>query len=175
MATDLRTDEKLQSPQVSTRAMLGVAVAVLMLLALAVGVLNAVYYWLVPVQSFPAPEQFPQPRVQAGQAEQLRRLEADQMGRLNAYRWTDRQQGLVQIPIGRAMQLLAGEGGQAWAPLISSQSLSAPGAAAERALTPQAQPPAGGADQPTSSSQAPDHGPPNTSNAAQPGPNGGIP
>lgn len=143
MAIEWHGDEKFQSPAVNTRPILLSALAALVLLAGAIGGLQAIYYWQVPVQSLPAPEQFPQPRVQTGQAEQLRRIESEQMSRLVGYHWVDRQQGLVQIPIERAMALLAKEGVQAYAPLVPAQALSAPTAGAERLMTPErAGPPA---------------------------------
>lgn len=144
MAIESQSDERMESPQVSLRPLLFAALGVLMLLASAVGILEAIYHWQVPVKSYPAPEQFPQPRVQTGQVGQLHRLEAEQTQRLQQYKWVDRKQGLIQIPIDRAMQLLAGEGNQAYAPLISAQSLASPSAGAERLITPQAQPSPGG-------------------------------
>lgn len=138
MAIELHSDEKFQSPAVATRPVLLAALGALLLLAAAIGGLQAIYDWQVPVQHYPAPEQFPQPRVQSGQVEQRERIEAKQKSRLTGYRWVDRAQGLVQIPIERAMQLLAAEGMQAYAPLAPAQALSSPSAGAERLMTPQA-------------------------------------
>jgi hypothetical protein len=128
--------EKFQPPAVAPRPILLSALAALILLAAAIGGLQAVYYWQVRVQTFPAPEQFPEPRVQTGQSEQLRRIQAEQMSRLQGYHWVDQKQGLVQIPIERAMSLLVAEGAQAYAPLAPPQALSTPSAGAERLMTP---------------------------------------
>ena len=43
-----------------------------------------------------------------------------QRQRLTGYAWVDRSQGLVRIPIGRAMDLIAARGADAYAPLDSS-------------------------------------------------------
>jgi hypothetical protein len=131
MAIESHRDEKLQSPAVATRPVLLSGLGALLLLAGAIGVLAAIYSRQVSMQHYPAPEEFPQPRVQTGQKEQLQRLEAEQRKRLTEYRWVDRTQGIVQIPIERAMEILAGEGMQAYAPL------SSPTAGAERLIAPE--------------------------------------
>lgn len=136
MALESHSDEKLQSPAVATRPVLLLALGALLLLAAAIGGLQAVYYWQVPVQHYPAPEAFPQPRVAPRETDELRQLEAKQKSRLEGYHWVDRQQGLVQIPIERAMQLLAQEGKQAYAPLVPGAALSSPQAGAQRLTTP---------------------------------------
>ncbi len=138
MAIEAHGSERFESPQVSKRAVLLSALGFLLLLASAIGMLQAVYYRQVPLQQLPAPEKFPQPRVQAGEREQLQQLEAEQTSRLTAYQWVDRKAGLVQIPIERAMQLLAVEGMQAYAPLARAEALSSPTAGAERLVTPPA-------------------------------------
>jgi hypothetical protein len=152
MASESHGDERFESPEVRIRTVLLNGLGVLLLLMLAIWMLGAVYYWQVPVQSFPAPEQFPAPRVQTGQRQQLQRLESEQESRLTSYRWLDQKQGLVQIPIERAMQILAAEGMQAYAPLAPAQALSSPSAGAERLMTPQTQSPpasaAGGSSAP---------------------------
>jgi len=140
MAIEARSKERLESPQVHTGYVLLWALAFLAILGTAIAMLDGVYYRQVRVQSFPAPRQFPQPRVQTGQRAQLRALQKQQQSRLNAYRWVDRKNGLIQIPIDRAMQILAREGTQAYAPLAPAQALSSPGAGAERLMTPQAAP-----------------------------------
>ena len=143
MAIESHADEWLVSPQVRTRNVLLSALAFLMLLGAAIGLLDVIYYRQIPIQSFPAPETFPQPRVQTGQRAQLRDLQKQQLSRLHGYRWVDRENGLIEIPIVRAMQLLAGEGMQAYASLAPAPALSVPAAGAERLQTPQAAAPGG--------------------------------
>ncbi|MGB6537817.1 MAG: hypothetical protein WBF58_17845 [Xanthobacteraceae bacterium] len=143
MATETHGDERLESPQVGMRGVLLWAAAFLAILAVAIVLLQAIYYRQVPVQSYPAPKDFPQPHVQTGQRAQLRLLQRAQVKRLTGYRWVDRKAGVLAIPIERAMQILAAEGMQAYAPLAPAQALSSPSAGAERLITPQAAPPPG--------------------------------
>lgn len=136
MAIESPGTEKLESPEVETRVVLLAALGVLVLVLGTVGVLGAIYYREVSVQRLPTPEKFPQPRVESKERQERLRIEAGQAARLAGYRWIDRKEGIVQIPIERAMQLLAGEGMQAYAPLASAQALSSPTAGAQRIITP---------------------------------------
>ena len=155
MAVDSHGAERLESPQVDTRKVLLSALAFLLLLGGSIGLVNVVYYRAVPVQSFPAPETFPQPRVQTGQRAQLARLVSAQKKRLNSYGWVDRRNGLIQIPVKRAMQMLVAKGAQAYAPLAPGQALSSPSAGAERLMTPQAGSPPGGSQEPSDANTQP--------------------
>jgi hypothetical protein len=56
----------------------------------------------VPVRELP-----PEPRLQAEPVEDLRRLRDEEDAVLESYAWIDRSQGIVQIPIERAIELLA--------------------------------------------------------------------
>jgi hypothetical protein len=170
MAIETHGTERMESPEVSTRALLYIAAGLLVMLACAIGLLHAMYVRAVPDQTLPAPEMFPQPRVQTGQVEQLHLVEDAQTRKLSEYRWVDRQQGLVQIPIDRAMQLLASEGGQAYDPLLPPQALASPEAGAERLTTPQPQPSPGAAPAPVSPPA-----PPNGASAAPNQPQGHTP
>ena len=44
--------------------------------------------------------------------EELRRLKSQQMGEINSYRWISEKDGVVRIPIERAMELVVEEGGR---------------------------------------------------------------
>ncbi len=111
-----------------------------MLVAVAIGTLHVVYQLSVPVKTVPTPQEFPQPRIDTSQGERAarERLTAAQQERLETWRWADDRHTLVQIPIERAMALLAQKGGDAYAPLIAAQpALSSPTSGAQRAMTPQ--------------------------------------
>lgn len=140
MAIESQVEERLESPEVATRPILLAALGVLLLVFGTVGTLAAIYYREVSVQRLPTPEKFPQPRVETKEREERLRIEAEQARRLAGYHWVDREQGLVQIPIERAMQLLAGEGIQAYAPLAPAEALSAPTAGAQRVVAPRPAP-----------------------------------
>jgi hypothetical protein len=60
---------------------------------------------LKPLTRFPAPNL----EMDDGHADQLR-LRAEQQAQLGSYGWVDRSKGVVRIPIGRAMDLLAQRG-----------------------------------------------------------------
>lgn len=127
-----------ESSAVDLRGVIWPALAVLILLACAIGGLHAVYKFGVPVKTPPQPQTFPTPRVSTHESElaESRRLAAEQNQRLNVWRWTDDQHTRVQIPIDRAMKLLVEKGGDAWSPLLPPQpALSSPTAGAQRAVT----------------------------------------
>lgn len=117
------------------------AFSALVLLAVAIGGLTAVYNAVVRVKTQPAPAEFPQPRVDTHQIEELHRILDAQRHKLQAWGWANDQHNLVQVPIERAMQLLATKGGSAYDPLLPPQpALSSPTSAAQRAVTPEGAP-----------------------------------
>jgi hypothetical protein len=109
-----------ESPAVDSKAVLLCALGALILLASAIAGFHEVYQRGVPVKDVPAPQAFPQPRVVTSQAEveERRHLTAVQQERLETWRWANGQHTLVQIPIERAMQLLAQKGPAAYDPLL---------------------------------------------------------
>lgn len=130
-----------EPPAVDLRTVTWPALAVLVLLALAIGGLYAVYEFELPVKTPPQPQTFAQPRVATHESEiaALRELAGEQKQRLQSWRWANDQHTLVEVPIDRAMQLLAQKGGDAWAPLLPQQpALASPTAGAQRAITPDA-------------------------------------
>ena len=122
-----------ESPSVS-RAFVGwSALSALLLLGISIGVLYGIYRSAAPSTPLPAPETFPQPRVDARESQELHRILDAQNKKLESWSWVDAQHTLVQIPIERAMQLLTKKGNDAYAPLLPPQpALSSPTAAAER-------------------------------------------
>lgn len=55
----------------------------------------------------------PTPQLQSAPAPDLRALREEKHAMLSGYRWLDRSAGVVQIPIDRAMQLMAARSGTA--------------------------------------------------------------
>lgn len=53
---------------------------------------------------------FPQPRLQIAPARELRKLRAEEDAVLSSYAWVDRANGVVRIPIARAIDLLVERG-----------------------------------------------------------------
>jgi hypothetical protein len=62
-----------------------------------------------PSVQAPALERFAVPRLESQPGAGLAQLEQDKAQKLHRYRWVDRAQGVVQIPIERAIELLAHE------------------------------------------------------------------
>src|SRR5437764_2062755 len=137
MADEAPGREELASPEVVTRPVVLAALGTLAVVVIAILLLAGIYAWQVPGRSLPAPQTFPEPRVQAHEAEERQRIEAEQRRSLSEYRWADENKTLVQIPIERAMKIIAAKGEQAYAPVVpSSSALSSPTAGAQRAVTP---------------------------------------
>jgi hypothetical protein len=71
---------------------------------------------------------FPQPTLQKSPQDDLRRFESEQRATLSGYGWVDRSKGLVRIPIGEAMRIIAARGDHAFDPLDPPMSGSDPAA-----------------------------------------------
>ena len=143
MAHDAEADGPLEPAGVALWPVLLGALASVVLMVAAIWGLSAVYDWQVPNRPLPAAEQFPSPRVQTHQAEQLKDLLAAQRQQLTGYEWADQNKTLIRIPIERAMEIIAQRGAEAYAPILPPGPATAdPTAGAQRATTGQA-PPAG--------------------------------
>ena len=84
----------------------------------------------------------PSPRLQRTPGADLAQFRATEDATLNGYAWTDEAAGLAQVPIGRAMELMA-EHGMPPRPAMPAPPPSAPGAgvtAAPGATTPAERP-----------------------------------
>jgi hypothetical protein len=54
--------------------------------------------------------EYPAPRIQADPAQELKKMKAEDLGRLNSYGWVDRKAGVAHIPVERAIDILAKRG-----------------------------------------------------------------
>lgn len=79
----------------------------------------------------------PEPRLQSDPRQDLLRMRAEQDALLDTYGWVDRQAGIVHIPIGRAMELLAQRGLPSRAP-AGQPAPAAPGGEQPAAVPPPA-------------------------------------
>ena len=123
-----------ESPGVNLSFVGWTAFAALLLVLIAIFGGYGVYRAATSPRPLPPPEAFPRPRVDTSDREELQRIRDAQSAKLEAWGWADDQHTLVQIPIERAMQLLAGKGANAFDPLLPAQAaLSPPTAAAEQA------------------------------------------
>jgi len=127
---------RFEPPAIDARTVLLAGVGALVLLAGTVAGLAAVYRADVRANLAPAPRTFPPPRLRADEAAQRERLQAAQRARLERYAWVDRQKGIVQIPIARAMALIVQAGAKAYDPVVpSAPALAATQAGAQRATS----------------------------------------
>jgi hypothetical protein len=111
------------------------ALGAVLLLALSIGMFAAIYNAAVPAKTVPAPETFAEPRVDTHDVQELQQIQSAQAKKLESWGWADDQHTLLQVPIERAMQMLAAKGDDAWAPLRPPQpALSSPTSAAQRAV-----------------------------------------
>jgi hypothetical protein len=85
------------------RVALGLGVALVVIAALMYPLLR---FWLAPQLTAGLQAPPPAPRLQADPVTDLAAERAQQRQRLQSYRWVDRDAGIAQIPIGRAMALL---------------------------------------------------------------------
>jgi hypothetical protein len=53
---------------------------------------------------------FPEPRLEQNERAEINRFRSGEEQRLNSYDWVDKENGVVRIPIERAMQLIAQRG-----------------------------------------------------------------
>jgi hypothetical protein len=65
------------------------------------------------------PQHFPSPQLIEDETEELHRVNAEQRARLQGYRWVDRDKGLIAIPIGEAMRMIAAKGADGYAPIAT--------------------------------------------------------
>ncbi|MBX6741121.1 MAG: hypothetical protein IRY87_03620 [Acetobacteraceae bacterium] len=119
MADDPDLAEQRESVELRSWVVLGVGLGTALFLGLsAAGIYT--YFTLSGGQQFGPPvSQFPPPGLQSNPPGDLRAFRARQQAELESYGWADREHGLVRIPIQRAMQIIAGRGTEAYAPLQS--------------------------------------------------------
>ena len=90
---------KSDDPNTSTIAVIGIVGAILIFVVIVL--LQAVFYRVEHAET--AKKTF------GGAPEELTRLRAEQEEELNSYRWVNEQEGVVSIPIKRAMEIVVRE------------------------------------------------------------------
>ncbi len=119
MARETILTERREPPDLRPWLVVGVGLGTLGLVGAVLGVV-----WLFeafggsPLASAVVPPSaFTPPQLQSDPAGELRDYQAAQRARLSDYAWTDRERGLVRIPIERAMAIIAARGSGAYEPL----------------------------------------------------------
>jgi hypothetical protein len=120
MSAESAIHDDFPPPGGHTRAILLIALGILVSLAASIGILLAVFRWQVPNDEPNVPRTFPAPRVLADEAGELKQLLAEQRKQLESYGWVDRDKQIISIPIERAMALVAARA-DGYAPIITTQ------------------------------------------------------
>jgi hypothetical protein len=118
-------EETRETPDVMTSRLLVAMVGTVAMVVVALGALYAFYRSSAPSASFIPPRTFSAPQLETKWDGSRDPAIAEQKSRLDAYAWVDREHGIVQIPIDRAMALIAARGATAYDPL-SVPSAKAP-------------------------------------------------
>ena len=98
---------------VPTRFILYVAIGFLVFVAGCLAGLFLYYSSFAGTRTRPKPEPFPAPQLQRTPLSDLENLKRQQRAQLTGYAWVDKDQGIIRIPIERAMQIVAARGGAA--------------------------------------------------------------
>jgi hypothetical protein len=119
MAADRTVPDRLEPDSTRPRLLLAIAGAVLVLLVVAFSAVLWFYTAKVPARAPIVPRQFPAPQLLQNETDELHRVDSEQRARLSGYRWVDRAQGIVSIPINAAMRIIAAEGADGYAPIAT--------------------------------------------------------
>lgn len=109
--------EGLESPEVASRTVLFTALAMLAFVGLSIAGARVYYAWQVRGPVNVPPKMFATPRLQTDDSADLAKFEQQQRAQLNGYAWVDRNRGIIQIPITRAIALTAAKGARAYDPI----------------------------------------------------------
>ena len=120
MAAERALPDRLEPDSTQPKLLLAVAGAVLLLLAIAFGVVLWFYTANVPQHGPTVPKTFPSPRLMQDESDWLNRTQTEQRARLQGWRWIDRNKGLIAIPIDEAMRRIAARGADGYAPVGES-------------------------------------------------------
>ena len=120
MAAERALPDRLEPDSTQPKLLLAVAGAVLLLLAIAFGVVLWFYTANVPPHGPTVPKTFPSPRLMQDESDWLNRTQTEQRARLQGWRWIDRDKGLIAIPIDEAMRRIAAKGADGYAPVEGS-------------------------------------------------------
>jgi hypothetical protein len=109
-----RKEDRPETPQVSTRRVLWVALSICSCVALSIAGGRAYYDWQVRGPVNASPSAFPSPTLQIDDAAELADFEREQKAKLQKYDWVDRPRGLIAIPVERAMGIVLARGSHAY-------------------------------------------------------------
>lgn len=116
-----------EAPGVAAGAILATALGFVAFTAVSLGGLYVYFRSQTPGPLIAPQRTFPEPRLQFDPHGDLARLRADQQNSLTGYAWVDQKQGLVRIPIERAMRMIAERGARGMDPLDQPARVPEPG------------------------------------------------
>jgi hypothetical protein len=88
---------------------------------------------VVPLAAVGPAELPPEPRLQSSPTLELNELRAREDQEMSGYRWVDRSAGIIEIPVDRALELVAARGLPAWkAPAAAAATPTGAGGGKER-------------------------------------------
>lgn len=119
MAADRTLPDRLEPDSTRPRLLLAIAGMVLVLLVIVCSAVLWFYTAEVPARTPIVPRKFPAPHLLQNETDELHRVESEQRARLSGYRWVDRAQGIVSIPIDEAMRMIAAKGANGYAPVTA--------------------------------------------------------
>ncbi len=102
---------------VPARPVISIAVGFLIFVAACLAGLFLYYSDVIGARKPLKLEAFPAPQLQRTPLSDLEKLQQKQRAQLEGYAWVDKDQGIVRIPIERAMQIVASRGAAAFGSL----------------------------------------------------------
>ncbi len=102
---------------VAARPIIYVALGFLVFVGVCLAGIFYYYSAIVGARKPLKPEAFPAPQLQRTPLSDLETLQKRQQEQLSGYAWVDKEQGIVRVPIERAMQIVASKGQAAFGPL----------------------------------------------------------
>lgn len=117
-------------------AVVGVGAGTAVFLAATLGALWLFYNAMGQYGTWPSPAHYAGPQLQSDPAGDLRDLLQTQTKELQSYGWVDRAQGVIRVPIDRAMAIVAARGAAAYDPPAGTTSPAAQAANAKDSRRP---------------------------------------
>ncbi len=107
----------MEPPWIWTRTVLAITLGFFVFSVLCLIFVFIFYENSLPSRPLVVPRHFPSPELPLTPLANFENLKKSQMARLQGYSWADKSEGLVHVPIERAMQILVSRGTQGLEPL----------------------------------------------------------
>jgi hypothetical protein len=114
---DAPNEPKPESPEVAARTVVFTILSLVAFVGLSIVGARIYYDWEVRGPVNVPPRTFAKPRLQIDDAADLAKFDQEQQAQIDGYAWVDRSQDIIQIPIDRAMAIVAAKGTGAYDPI----------------------------------------------------------